>query len=147
MIVERLHKGHHQATLSYGYSKGIQKVSRSVRAYFYLVLSSQIQARSSIVSNSSVVDARQVFKSTFYALIKEGYSINFDTNRQQSILEHALSKVNFSKGAGTYMLPSNLNLSIGTTAGYSITILINITDLKIGSNRNINKNNVYHHTS
>ena len=32
--------------------KGIEKISRSVRAYVYLVLTSQVQARSSIVGNS-----------------------------------------------------------------------------------------------
>ena len=41
--------------------KGIEKISRSVRAYVYLVLTSQVQARSSIVSNSAPpVDAQKV---------------------------------------------------------------------------------------
>ena len=49
--------------------KGIEKISRSVRAYVYLVLTSQVQARSSIVGNSApAVDAQQVFKSTFKIL-------------------------------------------------------------------------------
>ena len=53
------------------FTKGIEKVSRSARAYAYLALTSQIQARSSIVGNSvSAVDAQQVFKSTFKALMK-----------------------------------------------------------------------------
>ena len=56
--------------------KGIEKVSRSVRAYVYLVLTSQVQERSSIVGNSaSAVDAQLVFKSTFTALRNEDYSI------------------------------------------------------------------------
>ena len=92
------------------YKKGIEKISRSVRAYFYLVLTSQIQARSSIVGNSTpAVDAHQVFKGTFKALINKDYSIGIDTERYQGVLEHALSKVDFSVGAGIYMLPSNLN--------------------------------------
>ena len=33
--------------------KGIEKISRSVRAYVYLVLTSQVQARSSIAGNSA----------------------------------------------------------------------------------------------
>ena len=38
--------------------KGIEKVSKSVRAYIYLVFTSQVQIRSSIVGNSvSAVDA------------------------------------------------------------------------------------------
>ena len=47
--------------------KGTEKISRSVKAYVYLVLTSQVQARSSIVGNSApAVDAQQVFKSKEY---------------------------------------------------------------------------------
>ena len=100
--------------------KGIEKISRSIRAYVYLVLTSQAQARSSIVGNSApAVDAQQVFKSTFKALINEDYSIAIDIERYQGVLEHALSKVDFSVGIGIYMLPSNLNLNIGKTKGYN----------------------------
>ena len=75
--------------------KGIDKISRSVRAYFYLVLTSQVQARSSVVGKSaSAVDAQEVFKSTFKALIDEDYSISNYIQRYQDALEHALSKVN-----------------------------------------------------
>ena len=37
------------------------------------------------------------------------------------------------------MLPSNLNLSIGKTKGHKNKILVSNTDMKIGSNRDINK--------
>ena len=55
------------------------------------------------------------------------------------MLEHTLSKVDFSVGTGIYMLPSNLNLNIGKTKGYNNKILVSNTDMKIGSNRDINK--------
>ena len=43
--------------------KDIEKMSRSVMTYVYLVLSSQAQARSTIVGNSLLaVDAQQLFK-------------------------------------------------------------------------------------
>ena len=52
--------------------KSIEKISRSVRAYVCLVLTSQVQVRSSIVGNSApATDAQQVFKSAFKALINE----------------------------------------------------------------------------
>ena len=49
-------------TQSKGFTgKEIEKISRSVRAYVYLVLASQVQARSSIVDNAApAVDAQQV---------------------------------------------------------------------------------------
>ena len=86
---------------------------RNKRAYVYLALASQVKARSSIVRNSApAVDAQKVFKSTFKALINEDYSIGIDIERYQGVLEHALSKVDFSVGTGIYMLPSDLNLNI-----------------------------------
>ena len=82
--------------------KGIEKISRSVRAYVYLVHTSQAQARSSIVGNSAPeVDAQQIFKSTLKALItKTIYSIAIDIERYQRVLEYAFSKVDFSVGIG-----------------------------------------------
>ena len=55
------------------------------------------------------MDPQQVFKGTFKALINEDYSIGMDIERYQGMLEHALSKVDFSVGTGIFMLPNNLN--------------------------------------
>ena len=128
-------------TQSKGFTgKGIEKISRSVRAYVYLVLTSQVQVRSSIVSNSALaVDAQQVFKSTFKVMINEDYSIAIDIEKYQGVLEHGLSNVDFSLGIGICMLPSYLNLNIGKAKGYNTEILLSNTGMKIGSNRDINK--------
>ena len=92
--------------------KGIEKISRSLRAYVCLVFTSQVQTRSSIVGNSApVVDVQQIFKSTFSALINKEYSTTIDIERYQRVLEHALSKVDFSVGIGIHILPSDLNLT------------------------------------
>ena len=127
-------------TQSKGFTKkGIEKIGRSLRAYVCLVLSSQVQARLSIVGNSvPAVDAQNLFMNTFKTLINEDYSIAIDIERYQGALEHALSKVDFSIGVGIYMLPSNLNLNIGKTKGYNNKILVSNTGMKIGSNRDIN---------
>ena len=120
--------------------KGIDKISRSVRAYVYLVLTSQVQARSNIVGNSApAVDAQQALIGIFKALINEEYSIGIDNERYEGVLEHALSKVGFSVGIGIYMFPSYLNLSIGKTRGYNNKVLMRNKDTKIGSNRHINR--------
>ena len=113
-----------------------------MRAYVYIILISQVQARSSIVGNSPpAVDAQQAFKSAFKALINEDdYSIANDISQYQGVLEHALSKVDFSVGMGIYMLPSNLNFNIGKkNTGYNNKILVSNTDMKIGLNKDINK--------
>ena len=63
--------------------------------------------------SAPAVDAQQVFKSTFKALINEDYSIGTDTEMYQGVLEQVCSKVDFSVGIGIYILPSDLKLSIG----------------------------------
>ena len=88
-------------TQSKGFTrKDIEKISRSVMAYGYLVLGSQAQARSTIVGNSApAVDAQQLFKDTFKSLINE--ALSNDIEKYQGVLEHALSKVDFSVSIGT----------------------------------------------
>ena len=120
--------------------KGIEQISRSVREYLYLVLTFQAQAISSIADNSEpAVNAQKVFRSTFKEMINENYFIGIDIERYQGVVEHTLSKVDFSVGRGIYMLPINLNLSIGKTKGYNDKTLVSNTDMKTGSNRDINK--------
>ena len=86
-----------------------------------------------MVGNSApAVDAQKMFKSAFKALINERYSTGINIERYQGVLEHALSKVDFSVGIGIYMLPSNLNLNIGKTKGCNYKILVSNTDIKIG---------------
>ena len=56
-------------------------------AYVYLVLSSQVQARSTIVGNSApAVDTQQLYKDTFKSLINKDLSI--DIKKYQEVLEH-----------------------------------------------------------
>ena len=120
--------------------KDTEKISKSVRAYVYLVLTSQVQKRSTIVGNSMpAVNAQQALKAMFKALINEDYSIGIDFERYQGVLEHALSKVDFSVGITIYMLPSNINSSIGKTKGYNNKTLVSNTDMKVGSNRDIKR--------
>ena len=85
------------------------------------------------------MDAHQVFKGTFKALINEDFSTGINIERYQGVLGHALSNVEFSVGTDIYMLPSNLNLNTGWTKGYNDKILVSKTDIKIGSNRDINR--------
>ena len=70
--------------------KGIEKISKSIRAYVYLVLTSQTLTRSNIVGNSApAVDAQQVFKSTFKVVINEDIGSAIDIKRYQGVLEYA----------------------------------------------------------
>ena len=128
VIVERPHKCHHQTILHVTQSKGFtrkdnEKIGRSVQTFVYLNLVSHVQARSSIIDNSSAAaDAQQVFKSMYNAVVNENYSISVDMDRHQSNLKYSLSKVDFPIDPGIPMLQSNLNLNIEKTAGYTIKV-------------------------
>ena len=65
-------------TQSKGFTKNsIEKISRAVLVYIYLVVSSQVKARSTIAGNSApAVDAQKVFKDTFNELIRGALSID-----------------------------------------------------------------------
>ena len=75
---------------------GIQKLSQSVRAYAYLILYAQANARSSIIGNNSqAVDAQQIFLNSFEELIDNQVNIVDDIKRFENVLQHARSKVDF----------------------------------------------------
>ena len=66
------------------------------------------------------------------------YSIADDIARYQGVLEHAMSKVDFSVGGGVYMLPSNMNLNINKPQGFNNNILISESSYKLGLNNKVN---------
>ena len=118
---------------------GLSMISKSVCAYVYLLLTSQVQARSKIVGKTAnALDAQNIYINSFEELLKSDYSIADDIARYQGVLEHAMSKVDFSVGGGIYMLPSNMNLNINKTQGFNNKILISEFSYKLGLNNNVN---------
>ena len=90
---------------------GLLKISESVRAYAYLILSSQASARSSIVGNTaSTLTAQSAFLNNFEDIVNRRVDIKEDIKRYQNTLSYALSKVNYSVGESIYMIPSDMNL-------------------------------------
>ena len=101
---------------------GLTVISKSARAYVYLLLTSQVQAKSKIVGKTTnALDAQNIYMNSFEELLKSDYSIADDIARYQGVLEHAMSKVDFSVGSGIYMLPSKMNLNINKTQGFNNT--------------------------
>ena len=105
---------------------GLLRVSESVRAYAYLILSSQGSVRSVIVWNTaSALTAQRTFLNNFENVVNRRVDIREDIKRYQDNLSYASSKVDYSVGEQIYMLPSNMNLKIRPeTVGYNNKILI-----------------------
>ena len=105
---------------------GLLRISESIRAYAYLIFSSQASARSSIVGNTaSALTAQSAFLNNFEDIVNRSVNIQEDIKRYQDTLSYASSKVDYSIGQNIYMLPSNMKLKIKRgTVGYNNKILV-----------------------
>ena len=105
---------------------GFLRISESVRAYVYLILSSQASARSGIIGNTaSALTAQSAFLNNFENVVDRRVDIREDIKRYQDTLSYASGKVDYSIGENIYMLPSNMNLKFRSgTVGYNNKILV-----------------------
>ena len=72
---------------------GLLRILESVRAYAYLILSSQASARSSIVGNTaSALTAQSAFLNNFEDIVNRRVNIQEDIKRYQDTLSYASSK-------------------------------------------------------
>ena len=69
---------------------GFLKISESVRAYAYLILSCQASARSGIVGNTaSALTAQSAFLNNFEDIVNQGVDIKQDIKRYQDTLSYS----------------------------------------------------------
>ena len=119
---------------------GLPRISESIRAYAYLILSSQASARSSVVGNTtSALTAQSAFLNNFENVLNCRVDIREDIKRYQDTLSYASNKVDYSMGENIYMLPSDMNLKIKTgTVGYNNKILVSDEKFSLGKNNEVN---------
>ena len=119
---------------------GLLRISESVRAYAYLILSSQASARSSVVGNTaSSLTAQSAFLNNFENVVNRRVDIREDIKHYQDTLSYASSKVDYSVGESIYMIPSDLKLKIRSgTVGYNNKILVSDGKFILGRNEKVN---------
>ena len=119
---------------------GLLRISESVRAYAYLILSFQASVRSSVVGNTmSALTAQSAFLNNFENVVNWRVNIQEDIKPYQDTLSYASSKVDYSMGENIYMLPSNMNMKIKTcTVGYNNKILVSDGKFSLGKNEKVN---------
>ena len=84
---------------------GLLRISESVRAYAFLILSSQASARSGIVGNTaSTLTAQSAFLNNFENIVNRRVNIQEDIKHYQDTLSYASSKVDYSVRQNIYML-------------------------------------------
>ena len=119
---------------------GLLRISESVRAFAYLILSSQASAKSSIVGNtaSSLTD-QSAFLNNFENVVNRRVNIQEDIKRYQDTLSYASSEVDYSVGQSIYMISSDMNLKLRSgTVGYNNKILVSNEKFILGKNENVN---------
>ena len=116
------------------------RISESVRAYVYLILSSQASVRSHIIGNTvSALTAQKAFLNNFENVMNFRVDICEDIKCYQDTLSYASSKVDYSLGENIYMLPSDKNLNIRSrTTGYNNKILVSDGMFSLGRNDMVN---------
>ena len=121
---------------SHGFTKaGLEKISESIRAYSYLVLTSQAAARHGILGDTApALAAQRIFYDNLEDVINKVVSLEDDIGRYQSTLKYARSTSDYSVGNELYMLPSDLLLKPlnQVIEGYNDKIVVNTSGFELG---------------
>ena len=113
----------------FSYLLGLLRISESIRAYAYLILSSQAYVKSSIIGNTtSALTAQKAFLNNFE---NRRVDIREDIKHYQDTLSYAPSKADHSVGENIYVLLSDLNVK-SATLGYNNKILVSDGNFSLG---------------
>ena len=118
---------------------GVARINDSIRTYVWSIVGAQSQARSSILGTGKAFDAQKQFLANVEDVINSEVDLPGSIERYQLVLQYARSKVDFVVGLGLYMIPSDMDLYIGTINGYNNLITIATDDLQLGHNDTINE--------
>ena len=118
---------------------GVERLNDSIRTYVWCILSSQAQSRSNIIE--SFGSQKQCLVNLENA-INSAEDLPSSIDRYQNTLRYARSQVDYAIGYNLYMIPSDLQLQIGTITNYNNEIVIATSDQKLGLNSSINETHI-----
>ena len=118
---------------------GISRINDSMRTYVWVILGSQAQTRSSILGSEKAFDAQKQFLANVEDAINSEVDLPSSIDRYQRTLRYARSKLDFAVGYGLYLLPSDMNLLVGTVYAYNNLIQIASDDMSLGYNAEVNE--------
>ena len=119
--------------------KGMGRINRSLEAFVYCVLGSQVNIRSSIVGNSGgAVEAQQEMLKLFEsAVIEEDLSTS--VQRYQLAVQEAKLRLDLAIAPGIWLMPSNLVINTESIVGYNNELQKASLDMKFGVNVRLNE--------
>ena len=114
---------------------GVERLNDSIRTYCWCILGAQAQTRSNIINS---FDAQKQFLNNLEDAINSAEDLPSSIDRYQNTLRYARSKVDYVVGYNLYMIPSDMQMQIGTITNYNNEILIATPEQKMGLNLSIN---------
>ena len=112
---------------------GLFRISESVRAYAYLILSSRPLRDLIVGDTANALTTQRAFLNNFQNVVNCRVNIQGDIKRYQDTLSYVSSKVDYSIGENIYMLPSDMNLNTRLgTVGYNNKILVSDGKFSLG---------------
>ena len=117
---------------------GVERLNDSIRTYVWCILSAQTQTRSNIIGTGTSFDSQKQFLANLEDAINSAVDLPSSIDRYQNTLRYARSKVDYVVGCNLYMIPSDMQMQVGTITNYNNEILIATPDQKIGLNPSVN---------
>ena len=120
---------------SYGLTMaGKGSLNRSIEAFVYCVLGTQVNMRSSITGQSgSAQEVKQELITLFEkAIIEEELSVS--AQRYQTAIQSSRAKLDFALAPGLWLLPSDLEINLTRKVGYNNFLQKATEDMKLGVN-------------
>ncbi len=118
---------------------GVEMLNDSIRAYSWLLLTSQANIRSSIIGVGKELDSQREFILRLEKRISEDINLAKSIADYQDELKFARSKVDYVIGYGLYMIPSNMIWTIGQISDFNNEIQVATSILQLGLNSDVNK--------
>ena len=99
--------------------KGMGRINRSLEAFVYCVLGSQVNIRSSIVGESGgAVETQQEMLKLFESSVIEE-DLSTSVQRYQLAVQEAKLRLDMAIAPGIWLMPSNLIINTESIVGYN----------------------------
>ena len=117
---------------------GVERINDSIRAYAWAILGAQGQSRASVLGAGTAFGTQKQFADNVEAKIYSADDLSKSITQYQEVLQYARSKLDYVIGGELYMLPSDMDLRIGTIEGYNNEIMVATDDMSPFTNDRIN---------
>ena len=119
--------------------RGMGRINRSLEAFVYCVLGSQVNIRSGIVGDSGgAVEAQQEMLKLFESSVIEE-DLSTSVQRYQLAVQEAKLRLDLAIAPGIWLMPSNLVINTESIVGYNNKLQKADENMKFGVNVGVNE--------